>query len=321
MNISILGATGAVGREMLALVRERFPGEGVRLFASARSAGETVSGITVEALPEDPEWASELFRGTDAVLSALPADMAEKYLPPAAECGAVCIDNSSAFRHHPEVPLVIPHLNGDAVRPGPGIIANPNCSTAIALTALGGIIKRAGLRSVTAATYQAASGAGAGGLAELESQLSDAFAPAEVFPKRLAMNVIPFIGRDMGGITSEEGKMQAEGRKILGLPELSASCVCVRVPVRRCHSIALWVHTERKLSFREAEEACMASPGCVYMAEGFPTPLDAESRNEVFTGRLRTEEGGRIFLWCCGDQLLRGAALNAVEILEKWAEI
>lgn len=319
MKICVFGATGAVGREMVRLLQEKMPDDELYLFSGKRSAGAEVRGITAEMLPRDAD--GKFFSRFDALLSALPAEAARNILPRAAEAGVICIDNSSAFRHAEGAPLVLPHINGSAIRPGPGIIANPNCSTAIALTALGGIIKAFGLKKLTAATYQAASGAGAGGLSELERQARCDMAPAEVFPKRLHMNVIPMIGSLTPEGTTEELKLEAEGRKILGLPGLEASCVCVRVPVRRCHSIAMWAETEKPVTFADAEEACRRSKRCIYMADGFPTPLDCEGREEVFSGRLRIDDDGRVFLWCCGDQLLRGAALNAVEILEKWKEI
>ena len=241
--------------------------------------------------------------------------------------GAVYIDNSSAFRMDPEVPLVVPEINGEDAKANKGIIANPNCSTIITAMAIGGIAKLSPIQTMVACTYQAVSGAGQNGLIELENQMK-ALAegkPIErkVFPHQIALNVIPFIGSlTPNGYTDEEMKMQNEGRKILHLPELKVTCACVRVPVMRSHSIAVTLRTERKISVAEANEAIRSFPGCRLIEDfegrSYPTPLDTSGQDLVWVGRVRedlTDDNG-LTLWCCGDQIRKGAASNAVQILQ-----
>lgn len=329
-NVAILGATGAVGQEMLKVLEEYdIPVERLLPLASAKSAGGTVSfkgeDVKIEEAREDS------FAGMDFVLGAVKNPMSRRFAPAIVNSGAVYIDNSSAFRMDPEVPLVVPEINGEDAFKNKGIIANPNCSSIITLMAVGGIAKLSPIRSMVACTYQAVSGAGQAGLVELEAQmlaLAEGKKPeAKVFPTQIAMNVIPHIGDELeNGYTDEEMKMQNEGRRILHLPELKVTCTCVRVPVMRSHSISVTLRTARKVSVAEANEAIRAFPGCRliedYDGRNYPTPLDTSNQNLVWVGRVRedlTDENG-LTLWCCGDQIRKGAAANAVQILKRMIE-
>ena len=329
-NVAILGATGAVGQEMLKVLEEYdIPVERLLPLASAKSAGGTVSfkgeDVKIEEAREDS------FAGMDFVLGAVKNPMSKRFAPAIVKSGAVYIDNSSAFRMDPEVPLVVPEINGEDAFKNKGIIANPNCSSIITLMAVGGIAKLSPIRSMVACTYQAVSGAGQAGLVELEAQmlaLAEGKKPeAKVFPTQIAMNVIPHIGDELeNGYTDEEMKMQNEGRRILHLPELKVTCTCVRVPVMRSHSISVTLRTARKVSVAEANEAIRAFPGCRliedYDGRNYPTPLDTSNQDLVWVGRVRedlTDENG-LTLWCCGDQIRKGAAANAVQILKRMIE-
>ncbi|MBQ7736823.1 MAG: aspartate-semialdehyde dehydrogenase [Oscillospiraceae bacterium] len=325
-NVAVLGATGAVGREMLKVLEEYdIPVKKLLPLVSARSAGTTVPFRGRELLVEEAR--DEAFSGMDFVLGAVKSNMSRVFAPAIVKAGAVFIDNSSAFRMDPEAPLVVPEINGEDAKANKGIIANPNCSTIITLMAVGGIARLSPIKTMVAATYQAVSGAGQGGLVELEEQMM-AMARGEelkckVFPTQIAMNVIPFIGAlTPNDYTDEEMKMQNEGRKILHLPELKVTCSCVRVPVMRSHSIAVTLRTERKISVEEAKEAVRSFPGCRliedYEGRCYPTPLDTSGQDLVWVGRIRedlTDENG-LTLWCCGDQIRKGAASNAVQILQ-----
>lgn len=329
-NVAILGATGAVGQEMLKVLEEYdIPVEKLLPLASAKSAGGTVSfkgeDVKIEEAREDS------FAGMDFVLGAVKNPMSRRFAPAIVKSGAVYIDNSSAFRMDPEVPLVVPEINGEDAFKNKGIIANPNCSSIITLMAVGGIAKLSPIKSMVACTYQAVSGAGQAGLVELEAQmlaLAEGKKPeAKVFPTQIAMNVIPHIGDELeNGYTDEEMKMQNEGRRILHLPELKVTCTCVRVPVMRSHSISVTLRTARKVSVAEANEAIRAFPGCRliedYDGRNYPTPLDTSNQDLVWVGRVRedlTDENG-LTLWCCGDQIRKGAAANAVQILKRMIE-
>ena len=329
-NVAILGATGAVGQEMLKVLEEYdIPVERLLPLASAKSAGGTVSfkgeDVKIEEAREDS------FAGMDFVLGAVKNPMSRRFAPAIVNSGAVYIDNSSAFRMDPEVPLVVPEINGEDAFKNKGIIANPNCSSIITLMAVGGIAKLSHIKSMVACTYQAVSGAGQAGLVELEAQmlaLAEGKKPeAKVFPTQIAMNVIPHIGDELeNGYTDEEMKMQNEGRRILHLPELKVTCTCVRVPVMRSHSISVTLRTARKVSVAEANEAIRAFPGCRliedYDGRNYPTPLDTSNQDLVWVGRVRedlTDENG-LTLWCCGDQIRKGAAANAVQILKRMIE-
>lgn len=329
-NIAILGATGAVGQEMLRVLEEYdIPVGALKLLASARSAGEKVSfrgqDIFIEEAREDS------FIGMDFVLGAVKNAQSRHFAPYIVEAGAVYIDNSSAFRLDPEVPLIVPEINGEDAFNNKGIISNPNCSSIITLMAVAGLAKLSPIESMVACTYQAVSGAGQGGLVELEDQLkacSEGRKPeVKVFSTQIAMNLIPKIGDyTENDYTDEEMKMQNEGRRILHLPELKVNCTCVRVPVMRSHSIAVTVRTQSKISVEEAKAAIRAYPGCRliedYEGRDYPTPLDTSNQDLVWVGRVREDicSDNGITLFCCGDQIRKGAASNAVQILKRMIE-
>ena len=330
LNIAILGATGAVGQEMLKVLQEyQIPVGELRLLASARSAGEKVRFHDREVVIQ--EATDSAFEGMDYVLGAVENDMSKHFAPAIRASGATYIDNSSAFRLDPDVPLVVPEINGADALQNHGVIANPNCCTIIALMAVAGINRLSPIKSINACTYQAASGAGQAGMKELEDQVA-AIAAGEkpvvkTFATQIAMNVIPFIDAPYGNdYTKEEMKMQNEGRRILHAPELLVNCTCVRVPVMRSHSIAVTLKTAEKVSVEDAKAAVAAYPGVRliedYEGRCYPTPLDTSDQDIVWVGRIRedlTDEKG-LTLWCCGDQIRKGAAANAVQILKFVAE-
>lgn len=325
-NVAVLGATGAVGREMLTILEERgFPVAELRPLASGRSAGSTLNFRGEPVLVR--EACESAFEGMDIVLGAAENSVAKRLAPAIRAAGAVFVDNSSAFRMDPQVPLVIPEINPADARLNKGIIANPNCTTIVTLIAVHAIAGLSPIETMTASSYQAVSGAGVGGPRELMEQVEalsrgEAARP-EVFPYQIAYNLIPRIG-DVGenGYTGEEMKLQNESRKILHLPELLVTCTCVRVPVVRSHSVSVTVVTQRPVSVEEARAAIGAAPGCRLVddpANGrYPMPLDTSGQDIVFVGRIRkdlTNPNG-LTLWCCGDQMRKGAATNAVQIAE-----
>ena len=325
-TVAILGATGAVGQEMMKILQERnFPVGQLKLLASRRSVGKTFSFNGKEIAVE--EACDEAFQGVDIVLGAAENDIAKRFAPAIVAAGAVFVDNSSAFRLNPDVPLIVPEVNAEDAKNHKGIISNPNCSTIITVTAVNALNSIAPIRSMVASTYQAVSGAGAGGITELEEEVKaiSEGRPCEpsVFPYQIAFNLIPQIGGfDENGYTSEEMKMQNEGRKILHLPELKVGCTCVRVPVYRSHSISITLHTERALSVEEVKAAIASADGCRLVddpaAKIYPMPLDTSDQDLVYVGRIRKDiasENG-ISLWCCGDQVRKGAATNAIQIAE-----
>lgn len=324
-NVAVLGATGAVGQEMLRILEEyNVPVGRLLPLASAKSAGGTVTFRGQEIVIEEAR--EDSFTGMDFVLGAVKNAQSKRFAPAITQSGAVYIDNSSAFRLDADVPLVVPEINGADAFDNKGIIANPNCSSIITMMAVAGIARLSPIKSMIACTYQAVSGAGQAGLAELDEQLrgyaAGAVPKARVFPAQIAMNVIAHIGDELDNLyTDEEMKMQNEGRRILHLPELKVNCTCVRVPVMRSHSIAVTLRTERRVSVIEAREAVRAFPGVHlvedYMGRNYPTPLDTSGQDLVWVGRIRedlTDENG-LTLWCCGDQIRKGAAANAVQIL------
>lgn len=320
VRVVILGATGAVGREMLRQLELRdFPVNGLRLLSGARGAGTPLTFRGETIVTEKAENSS--FQGAELVLGAAKNQVAQEFAPAIRKAGAVFIDNSSAFRMDPEVPLVVPEINGGDAAQHKGIIANPNCSTAIGLTAIGGLCRLAKLEAIVASTYQAVSGAGAGGLGALEAEMRGEVAENGVFPYKILGNLIPKIGDYADyGYTAEEMKLQNEGRKILHLPELRASCTCVRVPVARCHALSLACRFDRPISRSEARAAIAAAPGCrlVEGPEAYPMPLNTGDQDLVTVGRIRpglTDPRG-LSLFCCGDQLRKGAATNAIQIAE-----
>ena len=329
-NVAILGATGAVGQEMLKVLEEYNVPVGKLLpLASAKSAGGYVKFHGEDVLIEEAK--EESFTGMDFVLGAVKNAQSKAFAPAIVKSGAVYIDNSSAFRLDPNVPLIVPEINGEDAFNNNGIISNPNCSSIITMMAVAGIQKLSPIKSMIACTYQAVSGAGVGGLMELENQMK-ALANGEkverkVFAHQIAANVIPYIGDDYGNLyTDEEMKMQNEGRRILHNDDLKVTCTCVRVPVMRSHSIAVTLRTEKKISVEEAKAAVAAFPGVKliedYEGRCYPTPLDTSNQDLVWVGRIRedlTDENG-LTLWCCGDQIRKGAAANAVQILCKMIE-
>jgi len=325
-RVAILGASGAVGQEMMKILAERkFPVGELHLLASARSAGKVVSWQGQNIALEEATDAA--FSGMDIVLGAAENDIAERFAPAIVRSGAVFVDNSSAFRLDPNVPLVVPEINAGDVKLHHGIISNPNCSTIITLTAINALRKLSPIRDMVVSTYQAVSGAGAGGPIELQNEVDalragKSYAP-KVFAHQIAYNVIPQIGGEAyEGYTSEEMKMQNEGRKIMHLPDLQVSCTCVRVPVVRSHSVSLVVRTREKISVQRARELIAAAPGCRLVDDlanrQYPMPLDTSDQDTVFVGRIREDltcDNG-LNIWCCGDQVRKGAATNAVQIAQ-----
>ena len=325
-TVAILGATGAVGQEMIQILQERnFPVGKLLPLASQRSAGKKVlfrgQEVTVE------EARQEAFQGVDIVLGAAENDIAERFAPAIRAAGAVFVDNSSAFRMDPEVPLVVPEVNPEDVKDHKGIISNPNCSTIITVTAVNALNAISPIRSMVASTYQAVSGAGAGGPVELMNEVmalghGKTYEP-KVFSHQIAYNLIPQIGSENElGYTSEEMKLHYEGRKIMHLPQMNVSCTCVRVPVVRSHSISVRLHFDRPVSVEEARQAIGKAPGVKLVDDlrsgQYPMPLDTSGQDLVFVGRIRpdiTDPNG-LCLWCCGDQIRKGAATNAVQIAE-----
>ena len=325
-TVAVLGATGAVGQEMIRILQERnFPVGTLLPLSSARSAGKTVrfrdEDVTVREATE------EAFQGVDIVLGAAEADIARKFAPAIRAAGAVFVDNSSAFRLDPQVPLIVPEINPQDVKNHHGILSNPNCSTIITMVAVNALNGLSPIRTMTATTFQAVSGAGAGGPVELEQEIQAKYQGKDytpkVFPYPIAYNVIPQIGGEQyEGYTSEEMKMQNEGRKILHLPELRVSCTCVRVPVIRSHSISVSLHFDRHISVEEARQAIAQAPGCKLVDDlpnkRYPMPLETSDQDIVFVGRIRqdlTDDKG-LCLWCSGDQVRKGAATNTIQIAE-----
>jgi aspartate-semialdehyde dehydrogenase len=320
MHVAVLGATGAVGRTMLEVLAERkVPVETLTLLASERSAGKRVQWqgreYTVQAA------APGTFRGVDYALFSAGADRSKSWGPRAAEEGAVVIDNSSAWRMDPEVPLVVPEVNASALANLPkGIIANPNCSTIQMVVALKPIQDAAGITRVVTTTFQSVSGAGETGRDALRHELAGDAGGSSPFSRRIAGNVIPQIGDfDAEGWTGEERKMIYETRKILSLPDLPVAATCVRVPVDLGHSVQVAVELERELTLEEAREALASFPGIIVGdGAGFPTPLETANRDEVFVGRIRKDPflPRVLHFWVVADNLRKGAATNAVQILE-----
>ena len=328
-NVTILGATGAVGREILKILEQRdFPIENLKLLASQRSKGKklTFKGESIQTYALDHESAKYLFENSDITFGAASSEVSKEYIPYISGCSGVFIDNSSAFRLCENVPLVIPEINPEDVFRHKGIVSNPNCSTIITLVAIGEIKKRFGLKSLSVSTYQAVSGAGKGGIDELWENMrcqiqGMAFRPS-VFTQPIACNLIPAIGDFLdNGYTKEEMKMQDESRKILHLPKLKVSCTCVRVPVVRSHSMSVTLEIEKNADIDEIREAIINSRGCLLFDDGknnvYPTPMISSDKDEIYVGRVRRDPvTGGIALFCCGDQIRKGAATNAVQIAE-----
>ena len=333
-HVAIVGATGAVGVEMLRCLEERaFPVGRLTLLASARSAGKkmTFKGteITIQELTADA------FAGVDIALFSAGGGISKEFAPHAVKAGAVVVDNSSAFRMDPTVPLVVPEINGADVKAHQGIIANPNCTTAITLMALHPLHQAFGVTRLWASSYQAVSGTGAQAIEELAQQSREwasqnrAWDAAKldsaphVYPHQIAFNAIPHVDSFLDtGYTKEEMKMENEGRKILHHPNLRASVTCVRIPVFRAHSVAISAEFEKPVTVQAAREVLLKAPGLDVLDDPankvYPLALDIAGRDNCAVGRLRQDcalDNGLAF-WVVGDQLLKGAALNAVQIAE-----
>ena len=325
-HVAIVGATGAVGAELIQLLEQReFPLRGLKLLASPKSAGKKLKfkgeEIAVEPLSKDS------FKSVDIALFSAGAGTSREYAPPAVNAGSVVIDNSSAFRMESDVPLVVPEINPADIQKHRGIIANPNCTTIIALMALFPLHKAFRVKRVIASSYQAVSGAGAKAIHELETQSKSFFSgepvTPSVFPHPIAFNVLPQVDVFLeNGYTKEEVKFVNESRKIMHHPTLRASITCVRVPVFRAHSIAIHAEFELPVSLERARDVLAKFQGLELVddpsTKKYPMPLLVAGRNDCQVGRVRTDtalDNGLAF-WVCGDQLLKGAALNAIQIAE-----
>jgi len=331
LHVAVVGVTGAVGVEMLKTLEKRdFPVGKLTPLASARSAGKTLpfqgEEHTVQELSRDS------FTGVDIALFSAGGGTSADFAPVAVEAGAVVVDNSSTFRNDHTVPLVVPEINAADVARHKGIIANPNCSTTVTVIALYPLHQAFGVKRMFASTYQAVSGSGAMGIVELERQVGEISegreVGREVYPHQIAFNVLPHVDVFLdNGYTKEEMKMVHESRKIMGLPDFQASVTCVRVPVYRAHSIAVSAEFEKPVSVEAAREAIIAAPGIDLnddvAANGYPLPLELAGQDNCQVGRIRKDcamENGLSF-WVAGDQLLKGAALNAVQIAEEVAKL
>ncbi|MDA8312222.1 MAG: aspartate-semialdehyde dehydrogenase [Actinomycetota bacterium] len=331
-QVGVFGATGQVGQVMRSVLAERaFPVEGIRFFGSARSAGTTLEWQGSAVVVEDAATAD--LSGLDLALCSTGAAASRDLAPRLAAAGAVVVDNTSAWRMDPDVPLVVAEVNPGALSSIPkGIVANPNCTTMVAMPVLKPLHDAAGLRRLVVASYQAVSGAGRTGVSELAEQLAKTvdraaeltfdgaaldFPEPVRFAAPIAHDVVPLAGTivDDGSLeTDEEQKYRNESRKILGIPDLAVACTCVRVPVFTGHSAAIVAEFARELSPEEATEVLAAAPGVV-LAE-LPTPLLAAGRDPTYVGRVRRADGGGLALFVVGDNLRKGAALNAVQIAE-----
>jgi len=326
LHVAIVGATGAVGVEMIKTLEKRnFPVGKLSLLASARSVGKTLpfrgEEVAITELTENS------FDGVDVALFSAGGGISLQYAPHAVKAGAVVVDNSSAYRMDPDVPLIVPEINGVDVKKHKGILANPNCTTAITLMALYPLHQEFRVKRIFASSYQAVSGTGAQAIEELRAQVHAVTngLPVEkkVYPHQIAFNVLPHVDSFLEtGYTKEEMKMQNEGRRIMHHPTFKASVTCVRVPVYRAHSVAVSAEFERPVSLKDAREVLSQAPGLEVVDEPakarYPLPLYVAEQDDCQVGRLRLDcalDNGLAF-WVAGDQLLKGAALNAVQIAE-----
>ena len=323
-HIAVVGATGAAGTELLrVLERRNFPVANLRAIGSARSVGKSVR-FREEPIPIE-KLGDQSFDKIDIAFFSAGGDVSRNYVPIACQSDAIAIDKSSAFRMDPHVPLVIPEINAEDVRQNRGVIANPNCTTTVMLMALYPLHRVFGVRRVFATSFQAVSGSGARGIEELKRQVAakDSQPAAELYPHPIAFNLLPHIDSFLeSGYTKEEAKMQDETRKIMHLPELRVSATCVRVPVYRAHSVAVSAEFERPVSVEQAREVLAKAPGLELVdqppSNRYPMPLSVAGKDNCQVGRVRLDcafENGLSF-WVSGDQLLKGAALNAVQIAE-----
>jgi aspartate-semialdehyde dehydrogenase len=325
-HIAIVGATGAVGAELLhVLERRNFPVAGLRAISSARSTGKSVR-FHDELIPVQ-ELGEHSFDNIDIAFFSAGGEVSREFVPVARQSGAIVVDNSSIFRMDSDVPLVIPEINATDAYNHSGVIANPNCTTAIALMAIYPLHRAFGVRRVFAASYQAVSGSGARAIDELREQVKNALQDreltAEVYAHPIAFNLLPHVDSFLeSGYTKEEMKMQNEGRKIMHLPEFRASVTCVRVPVYRAHSVAISAEFDQPVSVERAREVLAKAPGLELVDEPennrYPMPITVAEKDNCQVGRVRVDcafDNGLSF-WVSGDQLLKGAALNAVQIAE-----
>ena len=330
-HVAIVGATGAVGIEMIKTLEKRnFPVGKLTLLASARSVGKKLKfrgqAIAIKELTKDS------FAGVDIALFSAGGGISKEFAPIAVKAGCVVVDNSSAFRQDPNVPLVVPEINAADVKQHKGIIANPNCTTAITLMALYPLHKKFGVKRIFASSYQAVSGTGAQAIEELKRQVGQVVAgkkvTKEVYPHQIAFNVLPHVDSFLeSGYTKEEMKMENEGRKIMHHAKFRASVTCVRVPVYRSHSIAVSAEFEKPVTVEAARAVLKKAPGLDVVDEPekkeYPMPLHTSERYNCAVGRLRLDcamDNGLCF-WVSGDQLLKGAALNAVQIAEELVKL
>ena len=322
MKIGILGATGAVGRQMLdCLIEQEIPVDDLVLLASKKSAGQIIRFKDKDY--EVKEVNHDSFKDLDVVLGASSNEVAKQYKDDIVKAKAVFIDNSSAFRMDDDVPLIVPEINGNDVKKHKGVISNPNCSTIITLMAINAINKLSKVKVMIASTYQAVSGAGKGGIDELNNEINDIDYKPSVFPYTIAYNCIPCIGSLKDNLyTSEEMKMENEGKKILHNDDLRVTCTCVRVPVLRSHCISVSLKCERALSVTEVREALSKEDGVILyddvLDNKYPMPLVSSNQDKVYVGRIREDRvlDGGISLFCSGDQIRKGAASNAVQIIK-----
>jgi aspartate-semialdehyde dehydrogenase len=325
-HIAVVGATGAVGTELMRVLERRgFPVAGLRAIGSPRSTGKKIS-FSQETIPVE-QLKDDSFEGVDIAFFSAGSEISRTFVPHARDAGAVVIDNSPAFRMAPDVPLIIPEINAEDVRGHRGVIANPNCTAAVSLMAIYPLHRAFGLERVIGASYQAVSGTGARAITELTDQIQATVqnrqSQPQVYPHPIAFNVLPHIGSWLSsGYTSEEEKFQSEGRKIMHLPDFRASVTCVRVPVYRAHSVAISAEFARPVSLDQAREVLAKAPGLELIDDtpnnSYPMPLFMAGKDNCAVGRLRRDcafDNGLSF-WVCGDQLLKGAALNAVQIAE-----
>ena len=328
-NLAVAGVTGAVGQEFLSILEQRdFPFDSFKALASIRSAGKKIEFKSKEYIVE--ELTKDSFEGIDIALFSAGGERSREFGPAAAKAGAVVVDNSSAFRMDAEVPLVIPEINPEKIKDNKGIIANPNCSTIIAIVPVWPLHKANPVKRMVVSTYQAASGAGYPAMLELENQSRDILdgkeAKCEVFPYQIAFNVFCHNSPlKPNGYNEEEMKLVNETRKIFDCPDIAITCTCVRIPVYRAHSESINLEFTDPITPEQVRDLLSTAPGVTLLDDRennrFPMPIDASDKDDIFVGRIRQDESlpdnRGINLWVCGDQLRKGAALNAVQIAEK----